>query len=129
MYEQRHKVISVWFALVSILYELKRDKQDFKVAESWRQSFNFATISRSKNINENEAEIWIEKGGFQTRIKLKIWLKNTRKFLGQSQTKLWLTARYAPYLKLTWWTSKQNFCKKTSKLDLKVQKQINPPSQ
>ena len=34
LYEQRHKVISVWFALVSIHYELKRDKQDLKVAGS-----------------------------------------------------------------------------------------------
>ena len=50
------------------------DKQGLKAGECWWQSSN--KWSRSKNQHENETELWIEKDGFKTGIRLMITLKN-----------------------------------------------------
>ena len=55
------------------------DKQGLQAGESRWQNFS---RSKSKKQIENETKIWIGKDTFETRIRLKIRLKNSRKILG-----------------------------------------------
>ena len=56
-------------------------KKDLEAGENWWQISNSTTGSKTKTQNENKTEIWIKKGGFETGIRLKISLKNSRNIL------------------------------------------------